>query len=140
MGKKNGFVLVEVLMDGLAVGALVAIIALMCVQSALAFPRWSESREQSQRQALRWELENVVAQQALHQADRGRFAASLEELDFQPSDGVVLELVASRWGWAASAVHEALGEDQGCTVYLGTALPPEEPIRPHRRGEITCTG
>lgn len=139
MGKKNGFVLVEVLMDGLAVGALVTVIALMGVQSALAFPRWSASRQESQREALRWELENLVAQQALHQADRGRFAASLEELDFRPSDGVVLEVVASTRGWAASALHEDLGADQGCAVYLGSALPPEDPVRPRRRGEIVCT-
>lgn len=126
-------------MDGLAAGALVAVVALMGIQSAIAFPRWSESREASQRDALRWELENVVAQQALHQADRGRFAASLDELEFQPSSGVVVELVASRWGWSASASHESLSPDEGCSVYVGTALPPEDPVQPGRRGEIACT-
>ncbi|MDX1493918.1 MAG: type II secretion system protein [Longimicrobiales bacterium] len=131
--------LVEVLMDGLAVSALLVVLALMGVQSALAFPRWSESREESHRTTLRWELENVVAQQALHQADGMRYATSLEELGFEPSPGVEVEVVASSWGWSATATHEALGDDEGCAVYVGAALPPVEPVMPTRRGEIACT-
>ncbi len=139
MGKRDGFILIEVLMDGLAAGALVAIVALIGIQSVLAFPRWSEARNASQRDALRWELENVVAQQALHQADRGRFAISLDELAFEPSSGVVVELVASTSGWSAFASHERMSTDEGCSVYVGTALPPEGPGQPARRGEIACT-
>ena len=139
MARKNGFVLIEVLMDGLAAGALVAVVALMGIQSAIAFPRWSESREASQREALRWELENIVAHQALHQADRGRFATTLEELGFEPSSGVVLQLVGSSQGWSASVGHEGLAAGDGCSVYVGTALPPEGPVQPGRRGEIACT-
>ncbi|MBT8487824.1 MAG: hypothetical protein KJO65_03245 [Gemmatimonadetes bacterium] len=138
MAKKNGFVLVEVLMDGVAAGALVALVALMGIQSATAFPRWSESREASQRTALRWELENVVAQQALHQADQGRFAASLDELEFEPSSGVLVELVAATWGWSASASHEGLSPGEGCSVRVVTSRPAENPVRPGR-GEIACT-
>lgn len=139
MAKKNGFVLIEVLMDGVAAGALVALVALMGIQSATAFPRWSESREASQRTALRWELENVVAQQALHQADEGRFAASLGELDFQPSSGVVVELVASTWGWSASASHESFSSDAGCSVHVVTARLAEDAVLPAPPGEIACT-
>ncbi len=139
MAKKNGFVLIEVLMDGLAAGALVAVVALMGIQSAIAFPRWSESREASQREALRWELENIVAHQALHQADRGRFAATLDELGFEPSSGVVLQLVGSSSGWSASVSHEGLAPGGGCSVYVGAALPPDGPVKPGRRGEIACT-
>lgn len=140
MRKDDGFVLVEVLMDGLAVSAILVVLALMGVQSALAFPRWSESRDESHRTTLRVELENLVAQQALHQADSRRFATSLEELGFQPSDGIELDVVASSWGWSAIATHHGLDEDQGCTVYVGTALPPPEPVTPNRRGVIACTG
>lgn len=139
MGKKNGFVLVEVLMDGFAGAALIAVVALIGIQSAIAFPRWSESRQESQRDALRWELENVLAHQALHRADRGRYAASLAELDFEPSAGVVVQLVGTEGGWSASIGHASLAPEEGCSVHVGTVLPPEGPLHPGRRGEIVCT-
>lgn len=139
MRSTDGFVLVEVLMDGVAVSGLMAVVALMAVQSVVAFPRWSDSRDQAYLDALRWELENVAAHQAIHRADHGRYAGSIEDLGFRLSDDARVTIVASRWGWSATAGHEDLGEGKGCAVYLGTALPPEKPVTPTRKGEIACT-
>ena len=139
MRNDRGFVLVEVLMDGLAVSALLVVVVLMAVQSAITFPRWSESRAQAQVSALELELENLHAQQALYHADRGVFATSLEELGFTPSDGVRMSLSASPRGWSATAGHERLGPDRGCAVFHGVALAPTTPVRPARRGRVACT-
>lgn len=139
MRDSHGFVLVEVLMDGVAVGALVAVVALIAVQSVVAFPRWSDSRDQTHLDALRWELENVAAHQAIHRADHGGYAGSTEVLGFSPSNGVRVEIVASRWGWSATAAHAELSADDGCAVYAGTALPPDHPLTPSRKGEVACT-
>lgn len=139
MRSTDGFVLVEVLMDGVAVSGLMAVVALMAVQSVVAFPRWSDSRDQAYLDALRWELENVAAHQAIHRADHGSYATSVEELGFHPSEGVDVSIVASRWGWSATAGHQELAGGEGCAVYLGTALPPDDPVTPVRKGEAACT-
>lgn len=139
MRSNEGFVLVEVLMDGLAVSALLVVIALMGVQSLITFPRWSDSREQAQLSVLRWDLENLHAQQALHFADLGAYATSLEELGFTPSEGVRLTLAAAPRGWSASAEHERLDEGRGCAVFAGAALGPTTPLTPRRRGQVACT-
>lgn len=139
MRNDHGFVLVDMLMDAVAVGGLVAVVALMAVQSVLAFPRWSDSREQAHLDALRWDLENVTAHQALYRADHGTYAASVAELGFRPSEGVDVSIAASRWGWSATAAHRELPEAEGCAMYVGTALPPDAPVTPSRRGQISCT-
>lgn len=139
MRNDHGFVLGEVLMDGVAVSGLMAVVALMAVQSVAAFPKWFESRDGVYLDALRWELQGVAAQQALYRADHGAYATSLEELGFQPSEGVDVSIVASRSGWSATAGHRELAETDGCAVYVGTAPPPAGPVTPVRKGEIDCT-
>ena len=139
MRNDRGFVLVEVLMDGLAMCALLVVVANMGVQSVIAFPRWSESRMEAQVSVLGLELENLHAQQALHFADRGVFATSLEELRFVPSDGVRMSLTASPDGWSATARHDGLDPSHGCAVFHGAALAPTHPVRPVRRGRVACT-
>ena len=139
MRNDRGFVLVEVLMDGLAMSALLVVVALMGVQSVITFPRWSESRMEAQVSALSLELENLYAQQALHFADRGVFATSLEELGFVPSEGVRMSLTASPRGWSATARHDRLDPSHGCAVFHGVALAPTHPVRPAVRGRVACT-
>lgn len=139
MRNDHGFVLVEILMDGVAVSGLMAVVALMAVQSVMAFPRWSDSRARAYLDALRWDLQNVAAHQALYRADHGTYATSVEELGIHPSEGVDVSIVASRRGWSATAGHRELAETDGCAVYLGTAPPPGGPVTPVRKGEIACT-
>lgn len=139
MRNNQGFVLVEVLMDGLAVSTLLVVVALMGVQSLITFPRWSESRDQAHLSILRFDLENLYAQQALHLADRGAYATSLEELGFTPSEGVRVSLAASPGGWSATAEHRRLDEGQECAVFAGVPLGPTTPLTPERRGHVACT-
>ena len=139
MRNNDGFVLVEVLMDGLAVGALLVVVTLMAVQSAITLPRWSESRSQSHLTAVRLEAENLYARQALHLADAGTYAVTLDELGFDPSPGLRVGLAASPSGWSATLTHSQLDPSQGCAVYVGSALPPHGPVSPPRPGRVTCT-
>ncbi|MDX1647695.1 MAG: hypothetical protein R3304_11170 [Longimicrobiales bacterium] len=139
-GSEDGFLMVEILMDGLAASALWAIVGLMGAQSAIAFPRWSESRTQAQVSVMRLELENLQAAQALHFLDRGTYASSLGSLGFEPSAGMELTLSASATGWSATVFHEELGRDTGCSVYVGSALPPRIPVTPSARARVECTG
>lgn len=139
MRNDHGFVLVEMLMDGVAVSGLMAVAALMAVHSVVAFPRWSDSRDQAYLDALRWDLQNVAAHQALYGADHGTYATSVRELGLHFSEGVDVSIVASRSGWSATARHDELSGGEGCAVYLGTALPPDDPVTPARKGEVACT-
>ena len=139
MRSNDGFVLVEVLMDGLAVSALLVVVTLMAVQSAITLPRWSQSRSQSHLEAVRIEAENLYAQQALHFADRGSYALTLQELGLTPSPDVDVALAASPRGWSATFTHARLEGFQGCAVYVGSALPPDEPVTPAGPGRVTCT-
>ncbi|MDH3206655.1 MAG: type II secretion system GspH family protein [Gemmatimonadota bacterium] len=139
MRNTKGFVLVEALMNGLAVGALLAVLALMCVQSAIALPRWTEARTQAHFNVLEWDLENLRARQALHFADQQRYSSDLEALRFTPSSGVELEISASPWGWSATASHSGLSTSEGCAIFVGTALPPDAPVMPAHRGAVTCS-
>lgn len=126
-------------MDGLAVSTLLVVVALMGVQSLITFPRWSESRDQAHHSVLRWDLENLHAQQALHFADLGAYATSLEELGFTPSEGVRVTLAASPRGWSATAEHRRLDKGQGCAIFAGVAPGPTTPLTPERRGHVACT-
>lgn len=139
MRNKEGFVLIEILMDGLAMSALAGFVALMGVQSVLAVPRWTESRQEARLATVRLDLENLVARQALHHADSGWYASSTEELGFSPARGVEIEVVASPGGWSAAARHGSSGARDGCAFYAGSALPPSTPITPERPGTIVCT-
>lgn len=139
MRNDRGFVLVEILMDGVAVSGLMAVVALIAVQSVLAFPKWSDSRDRAYLDALRWDLQSVAAHQALYRADHGTYATSVAELGFHSSEGVDVSIVASRRGWSATAGHRELAPTDGCAVYVGTVLPPGGPVTPVRKGEVACT-
>jgi len=139
VARKDGFSLIEVLMDAVAISALLVVVALIGVQSALALPRLSEAREAAHREAMRRDLQNLAAHQAIFHADRRSYAPSTEALAFETSRGVEVEVLASPSGWWATATHAALDDGAGCAIYVGEATPPTDPVTPARAREIACT-
>jgi hypothetical protein len=90
-------------------------------------------------EVLRRDLEELRARQAIHFADELRYSSSPEALRFMASPEVVVEIVASGWGWAAAATHPGLEDGAGCALYSGHAVPPGDPTEPPRPGEVVCT-
>ena len=136
---RDGFVVVELLIDAVAVVALVAIPAMFAYQSANHALGASASRTQAHYRAMTQDLENLFAHQAIHYADEAVFASTGADLHFTSSAGVEISVVASSEGWRGTATHEALGADEGCAVFVGSISAPTHPVTPPRPGEVACT-
>lgn len=98
------------------------------------------SRDYRYLAAVKSDLKNLASQQEIHFADRQMYTHDLEELGFYQSNGVHVTVLASPDHWTAWATHEALGESEGCGIYIGDdagyamgALGNGHP------GEIVCT-
>lgn len=139
MPNKKGFVYVDVLMNGLAVGTLVVVLALMGVQSAIAIPRWARSHDRARLAMITRDLENLAAREAIHYADRSSYSVSPKALRFKSSKGVKVAIVADAKGWTATATHTGLSDTEACTIYVGRAPSAATPVRPERPGEVACT-
>jgi hypothetical protein len=139
MLNEKGYALIEFMMEGLAVGGLVVVLSLICLQSTIAASTVVASRTEARFEAMRWDLLNVSDRQALYFADRSSFASSPNELRFVGTEGVVVSLTATPEGWAGTASHEALGQEQGCAIFFGSASAPTNPVRPVSPGEVVCT-
>ena len=138
-GNDEGFVVVEFLMQGLSLGGILVVLAMIAVQSGMATSRASTTRAEAHMAAVKADLQNLSDRQAIHYADVAAFAASLSALQFQNTDGVAIELETSPSGWSGVATHEALGKSYGCTFYVGGVPVPTEPVRPAAPGEVACT-
>ncbi len=135
----RGFVLVDLLMEGVAVVGVLAMLAIGCVQVARAVSGVAESRERAIYEALRRDLDELRARQSLHYADRLTYSASREALRFTGGAEASISIEATLWGWSATATHPRLAPGEGCAIYLGHTPPPAEPITPARPGEVACT-
>ena len=85
------------------------------------------------------DLQRVLADQEDFIAENQSYAIDLGTLGCETSRGVTIGVVASTAGFSAVAMHEALGTEYGCTVYLGDIDPPYYPLEPGRPGELACT-
>jgi len=139
MSDPRGFVLIDVLMQGVAVVGVLAMTAIGAVQVATAVTGVTEARVEARYEVLRRDLEELRARQAIHFADELTYSSSAEALRFTASPEVVVEIVASGRGWAAAATHPGLEDGAGCALYSGHVVPPGEPTVPPRPGEVVCT-
>jgi len=140
MRNEQGFVVVELLMQGLIVAGFVLVTSMVGLHSAVAISTVSASKDQAHFAALRWDLENLDARQAIHYADERSYSSSSTELGFTPTEGVTVSIVASPWGWAATATHVGLGSGEACAMHFGATAAPESPVVPSQPGELVCTG
>jgi len=139
MSDRRGFVLIDVLMEGVALVGVLAIIGIAAVQVASAAASLSESRRNARFEVLRRDLEEVRARQAIHYADELSYSSSSEALRYAASSGVSVTISATGRGWAASATHSGLDVGEGCAVYTGHVPPPNAPVTPPAPGQVACT-
>ncbi len=83
---------------------------------------------------------NVASLEEIHFAEHGSYTHSVESLRFQPSFGISLVITATTDGWAGAAAHAALGGEEGCAIYYGSATAPTSPAQPTKPGQVACTG
>ena len=98
-------------------------------------PAWADSVYA----VIESDLQQVLADQEGYFAENQSFATDLGTLGCETSRGVTVGVVVSDAGFFAVARHQALGDQFGCTVYLGEIEPPSFPLEPKRPGELACT-
>jgi len=139
MPDRRGFVLIDVLMEGVAVVGVLAVVGIAVAQLASAGSGLADARRSARFELLRRDLEELRARQAIHYADELTYSSSFEALRYQGSPGVSVTVSATGGGWAAAATHSRLEDGEGCALYAGHASPPGAPLTPPTAGEIACT-
>jgi prepilin-type N-terminal cleavage/methylation domain-containing protein len=130
MRNNKGFTLIELLIVVVIIGIL----------AAIAIPKFSATREKAYFAAMKSDLKNLASQQEIYYSDNYSYSASTGDLGFVMSQGVTIALSSvSSSGWAASAVHAALGTAQGCAIFYGNSSSISAPVAPSQPGEIACT-
>jgi len=130
MRDNKGFTLIELLIVVVIIGIL----------AAIAIPKFSATREKAYFAAMKSDLKNLASQQEIYYADEYAYTSSTALLGFTNSDGVTIAMATvTSSGWAASAIHAALGTTEGCAMYYGTATAPTAPTTPTAPGEVACT-
>ena len=130
MRDNKGFTLIELLIVVVIIGIL----------AAIAIPKFSATREKAYFAAMKSDLKNLASQQEIYYSDNYSYSSSTGDLGFVMSDGVTVALSSvSSSGWAASAVHAALGTAEGCAIFYGNSATVSAPVAPSQPGEIACT-
>ena len=131
MNDRQGFTLIELLIVLIIIGIL----------AAIAIPQFSATREKAYFAAMKSDVRALAAQQELHFTTNYQYSTSLTDLDFVASEGVSVAVTATTGGWTAVATHQALGANEGCAIYFGTATAPTVGGEsPEVEGQIACTG
>jgi type IV pilus assembly protein PilA len=132
-GGRAGFTLIELLVVIVVIGLL----------AAIALPRMGTARERAHYTTIASDIRNLGAAQERYFQGAMSYSQNLADLDFDPSQGVVVDVTeATPLGWAAVGTHEALPPNRGCAIYLGNAVAPPLPSgEPHSAGSnvVECT-
>ena len=127
---RHGFTLIELLIVLIIIGIL----------AAIAIPQFSATREKAYFAAMKSDVRNLAAQQELYYATNYQYSNTLADLGFVASEAVSVTVTASNAGWTVVATHQALGDDEGCALYYGTATAPTiGGATPEAEGQVACT-
>ena len=127
---RQGFTLIELLIVVVIIGIL----------AAIAIPKFSKTRERAYFSAMKSDLKNLAAEQEIYYSDPAsqyQYAPDVTTLDFSPSSGVTISIVATTAGWEATATHQALDPTRYCVYYWGDRTP-SAPASV--TGVVACTG
>jgi prepilin-type N-terminal cleavage/methylation domain-containing protein len=128
---RGGFTLLEILIVLVIIGVLAGIGAL----------RLGSVRRSAFRTQMEADLRRLAADQVMYfngrleDGRRMRYAGTLRQLGFTPTDGVSIRLRGDEQGWSAQATHESLGRRPRCAIAVGgmRAFPPAT-----AEGIVTC--
>jgi hypothetical protein len=96
------------------------------------------TRERAYYAAMKSDLRNLAFREEAYFSDHGTYTDDPASLRFVTSGGVTATITASDDGWAATVTHSALGEEDGCAIYFGSATAPTSPAQPTGPGEVAC--
>lgn len=114
---RPGFTMIELLI----------VVVVLAVLAALAIPTLSRARDRGYYAAMRADLKHLQNQQEIYYhggslayktAGTVDWTATDDDLDYITSEGVTIALGDHTGGWAATATHAALPDEQ-CNVYMG---------------------
>ncbi|MEX0892032.1 MAG: prepilin-type N-terminal cleavage/methylation domain-containing protein [Gemmatimonadota bacterium] len=133
--QQKGFTLIELLI----------VIVIIGILAAIAIPKFGKTREKAYFQAMTSDLRNLVSQQELYFGNpnntfyyAGPGDPTTLNLDFQPSQGVTVDVTAAgQTGWSATASHAALTATQICGYFTGDAAIQAPAVT---SGVIACIG
>ena len=129
--------------QGLTLIELLVVLAVVGILASIALPQLDAQRQAAHFSTLQQDLRNVGMAQEVHYRDHMEYADDPDALITDPSTGVNVEVEeATASGWAASATHETLEDEEGCALYLGGVDPPALPDgSAHEGGEgtVQCT-
>jgi Tfp pilus assembly protein PilE len=139
MRDNKGFTLIEILMNGFALSQVLMMVAIIAIQASISIPEFTAAREDARFAAMKSDLQNLVAHQAIYYLDGNSYSAVAADLAFTNSDGVTVSIDASSSGWSGTATHAALGAGRGCSIYFGTSMAPASLTAPSEPSEVVCT-
>ncbi|MGD2153177.1 MAG: prepilin-type N-terminal cleavage/methylation domain-containing protein [Gemmatimonadales bacterium] len=120
---------------GVTLVELLITMALMAILAAIVTK--AVTRKTAAAQAvLKSDLHNMASAQEAYFSDHFAYAETMDQLDFQPSRSVTLEVRGDITGWAARASHE-LSPDYKCALFVGESVEPFSPSV--EEGKINCT-
>ncbi len=110
----KGFTLIELLIVVVIIGIL----------AAIAIPKFANTKEKAYVSAMKSDLRNMAAAQEAYFADWLTYTGTIGNLDYNPSQGVGVNISAASGptGWEATATHSGVATttQDVCEIYYGS--------------------
>jgi type IV pilus assembly protein PilA len=109
--------------QGFTLLELLIVVLIISIISALAIPRFQDTKGKAYVSSLKSDLRNVASQQEQYFTYNGTYANDLGLISITSSNGVTITIAeASAKGWSASSTHPS-AYPMVCAVFYGQAIP-----------------